>query len=82
MVIKPLITMRAMRRTKAECFYLHNAEVEEALSLPEIREGFLRSETALMQMVGRAARHADGAAIFYADRKTPAMQKCLDETAR
>ena len=35
-----------------------------------------------MQMVGRAARHAHGAAIFYADRVTPAMQQCLEETAR
>lgn len=43
-------------------------------------QGFLRSETALLQIVGRAARHTNGEAIFYADRITDSMKRCIDDT--
>ncbi|HEX8724932.1 MAG TPA: excinuclease ABC subunit UvrB [Gemmatimonadaceae bacterium] len=65
--------------------------LREGLDLPEVslvaildadQEGFLRSDRSLIQTVGRAARHAAGRAIFYADRVTGSMQRCLDETAR
>jgi excinuclease ABC subunit B len=65
--------------------------LREGLDLPEVslvaildadQEGFLRSDRSLIQTVGRAARHVDGKAIFYADRITGSMQRCLDETAR
>ena len=46
------------------------------------KEGFLRSERALIQTIGRAARHLNGAAILYADRLTPSMQRAIDETDR
>jgi excinuclease ABC subunit B len=65
--------------------------LREGLDLPEVslvaildadQEGFLRSDRSLIQTVGRAARHVDGRAIFYADKITGSMQRCLDETAR
>ena len=65
--------------------------LREGLDLPEVRlvavldadkEGFLRSRSSLIQVVGRAARNVDGRVIFYADRMTAAMQGCLDETNR
>jgi excinuclease ABC subunit B len=65
--------------------------LREGLDMPEVslvaildadQEGFLRSERSLIQTVGRAARHLNGRAIFYADRITGSMQRCLDETAR
>ena len=65
--------------------------LREGLDLPEVslvaildadKEGFLRSEQALIQTVGRAARHVDGHVIMYADRVTKSMQKTLDETTR
>ena len=65
--------------------------LREGLDLPEVslvaildadQEGFLRSDRSLIQTVGRAARHVDGRAIFYADRITGSMQRCLDETDR
>jgi excinuclease ABC subunit B len=65
--------------------------LREGLDLPEVslvaildadKEGFLRSEQALIQTVGRAARHVDGHVIMYADRVTKSMQKALDETTR
>jgi excinuclease ABC subunit B len=65
--------------------------LREGLDLPEVslvaildadQEGFLRSDRSLIQTVGRAARHAEGRAIFYADRITGSMQRCLEETAR
>lgn len=65
--------------------------LREGLDIPEVslvaildadREGFLRSESALMQTVGRAARHVNGKAILYADKITPSMQRTIDETAR
>jgi excinuclease ABC subunit B len=65
--------------------------LREGLDLPEVslvaildadQEGFLRSDRSLIQTVGRAARHVNGRAIFYADRITGSMQRCLEETAR
>ncbi len=65
--------------------------LREGLDLPEVslvaildadREGFLRSETALMQTMGRAARHQEGTVIMYADTVTPSMQAAIDETNR
>ena len=47
-----------------------------------IRKGFLRSETSLFQIVGRAARNVDGRAIMYADKITDSMKKVIEETER
>lgn len=57
-------------------------EVTRVLILDADKEGFLRSETSLVQTVGRAARNSEGKFIFYADKMTKAMQKAIDETAR
>jgi len=46
------------------------------------KEGFLRSSNALIQTIGRAARHLEGKVIMYADRVTDSMQKAIDETDR
>ena len=65
--------------------------LREGLDLPEVsliaildadKEGFLRSETSLIQTIGRAARNAAGRVILYADKITPAMRAAMDETAR
>jgi len=65
--------------------------LREGLDLPEVslvavldadKEGFLRSEKALIQTIGRAARNVNGRAIFYADKITRSMQAALDETER
>jgi excinuclease ABC subunit B len=65
--------------------------LREGLDLPEVslvaildadKEGFLRSDTALIQTVGRAARHINGTAIMYADRITDSMRRAIDETDR
>jgi excinuclease ABC subunit B len=65
--------------------------LREGLDLPEVslvavldadQEGFLRSDRSLIQTVGRAARNVAGRAIFYADRITGSMQRCLEETRR
>jgi excinuclease ABC subunit B len=65
--------------------------LREGLDLPEVslvtildadKEGFLRSEQALVQTVGRAARHVEGRVIMYADRITDSMKKTMDETSR
>ena len=65
--------------------------LREGLDLPEVslvaildadKEGFLRSETSLIQTIGRAARNADGKVIMYADTITRSMQVAMDETAR
>jgi excinuclease ABC subunit B len=65
--------------------------LREGLDLPEVslvaildadKEGFLRSEQALIQTVGRAARHEQGHVIMYADTVTKSMQKTIDETTR
>ena len=65
--------------------------LREGLDLPEVslvaildadKEGFLRSETSLIQTIGRAARNAEGKVIMYADQITAAMRSAMDETAR
>ena len=65
--------------------------LREGLDLPEVslvaildadKEGFLRSETSLIQTIGRAARNADGLVIMYADEITPSMRSAMDETER
>lgn len=65
--------------------------LREGLDLPEVslvaildadKEGFLRSEQALIQTVGRAARHVEGHVIMYADHVTGSMQRTMDETTR
>ena len=65
--------------------------LREGLDLPEVtfigildadKEGFLRSETSLIQIIGRAARNVDGRVILYADRVTGSMERAIDETNR
>ena len=65
--------------------------LREGLDLPEVslvaildadKEGYLRSTTALIQTVGRAARHSEGHVIMYADRVTDSMKRAIDETYR
>ena len=65
--------------------------LREGLDLPEVKlvaildadkEGFLRSETALVQTIGRAARNAEGRVIMYADTITGSMKRAIDETSR
>ena len=65
--------------------------LREGLDLPEVslvaildadKEGFLRSETFFMQMMGRAARHLNGHVVMYADRITGSMKGAIDETNR
>jgi excinuclease ABC subunit B len=65
--------------------------LREGLDIPEVslvaildadKEGFLRSETSLIQTTGRAARNADGMVIMYADTVTPSMRAAIDETER
>src|SRR4029078_12822153 len=57
-------------------------EVSLVAILDADQEGFFRSDRSLIQTVGRAARHVHGRAIFYADRITGSMQRCIEETAR
>jgi excinuclease ABC subunit B len=65
--------------------------LREGLDLPEVslvaildadKEGFLRSDKALIQTTGRAARHVEGKVIMYADKITDSMQRAIDETSR
>ena len=65
--------------------------LREGLDIPEItlvaildadKEGFLRSETSLIQTIGRAARNSEGHVIMYADKMTDSMQMAIDETMR
>jgi excinuclease ABC subunit B len=65
--------------------------LREGLDIPEVglvaildadKEGFLRSETSLIQTVGRAARNAESVVLMYADTITPSMRACIDETER
>ena len=65
--------------------------LREGLDLPEVslvaildadKEGFLRSETSLIQTIGRAARNAEGMVVMYADTITPSMRRAMDETER
>ena len=65
--------------------------LREGLDIPEVslvaildadKEGFLRSETSLIQTIGRAARNANGTVIMYADKVTPSMERAITETVR
>ena len=65
--------------------------MREGLDIPEValvaildadKEGFLRSETSLIQTIGRAARNAEGRVIMYADEVTPSMERAITETLR
>ena len=80
--------MDALRRGEYDVLVGVNL-LREGLDLPEVslvgildadQEGFLRSKTSLTQTIGRAARHVHGKAIFYADRITPSMAQCIEET--
>jgi len=78
------------RRGKFDCLVGVNL-LREGLDLPEVelvaildadKEGFLRSETALIQTIGRAARNVNGRVILYADNMTNALEKSISETNR
>jgi len=82
--------LRDLRMQKFDCLVGINL-LREGLDLPEVslvaildadKEGFLRSETSLIQVAGRAARHIDGYVIMYADTITNSMRKAIDETNR
>ncbi|HEX4413641.1 MAG TPA: excinuclease ABC subunit UvrB [Lacipirellulaceae bacterium] len=82
--------LRDLRLGKFEALIGVNL-LREGLDLPEVsmvaildadKEGFLRSETSLMQTIGRAARNVNAKVILYADRVTNAMQRTIDETER
>jgi excinuclease ABC subunit B len=82
--------LRDLRLQKFDCLVGINL-LREGLDLPEValvaildadKEGFLRSETSLIQVAGRAARNIDGRVIMYADTITNSMRKAIDETGR
>ncbi|MEQ8850064.1 excinuclease ABC subunit UvrB [Botrimarina sp.] len=82
--------LRDLRQGKFECLVGVNL-LREGLDLPEVsmvaildadKEGFLRSETSLMQTIGRAARNVNAKVILYADKVTGSMQRAIDETER
>jgi excinuclease ABC subunit B len=81
--------LRGLRRGDCDCLIGINL-LREGLDLPEVslvavldadKEGFLRSETALLQTAGRASRHLEGKVIMYADTITGSMQRMMDVTA-
>ena len=80
--------LRGLRKADFDCLIGINL-LREGLDLPEVslvaildadKEGFLRSETALVQTAGRAARHTDGKVILYADKITGSMRRMMDLT--
>jgi excinuclease ABC subunit B len=82
--------LTAFRKGEFECLVGVNL-LREGLDLPEVafigifdadREGFLRSETSLIQIIGRAARHVDGRVILYADQMTGSLERAIGETER
>ncbi len=82
--------LRDLREGRFDCVVGVNL-LREGLDLPEVsmvaildadKEGFLRSETSLMQTIGRAARHVNAKVLLYADRVTDSMQRAMDETSR
>ncbi|MCM8769180.1 MAG: excinuclease ABC subunit UvrB, partial [Candidatus Omnitrophica bacterium] len=82
--------LKGLREAKFEVLVGINL-LREGLDLPEVslvaildadKEGFLRSETSLIQIAGRAARSVDGEVVMYADRITPAMEAAIRETER
>ncbi|MCG0275275.1 MAG: excinuclease ABC subunit UvrB [Thermosediminibacteraceae bacterium] len=88
--LERLQILRDLRLGKFDCLVGVNL-LREGLDLPEVslvaildadKEGFLRSETSLIQMIGRAARNAEGRVIMYADTITESMAKAISETNR
>ncbi len=82
--------LRELRQGGFDCLVGVNL-LREGLDLPEVsmvvildadKQGFLRSETSLIQMIGRCARNVGAAVILYADVVTPSMQRAMDETGR
>ena len=89
-VMERMEIIRDLRMAKFDVLVGINL-LREGLDLPEVsliaildadKEGFLRSETSLIQTIGRAARNAGGRVIMYADKITPAMRAAIDETER
>ncbi len=87
--IKRIVILRDLRLGEFDVLVGINL-LREGLDLPEVslvaiidadKEGFLRSKTSLMQIAGRAARHASGKVILYADKMTASMQYLIDTTA-
>ena len=83
-------TLRALRLGEFDVLVGINL-LREGLDLPEVslvaildadKEGFLRSETSLVQTIGRAARNVDGQVVMYADKITPSMERAISETKR
>ncbi len=88
--IQRIETLRGLRLGEFDALVGINL-LREGLDLPEVslvcildadKEGFLRSETSLIQTMGRAARNVDGQVIMYADKITNSMQRAIDETQR
>ncbi len=88
--IKRVEILRDLRAGEFDCLVGINL-LREGLDLPEVsliaildadKEGFLRSETSLIQVAGRAARNVNGEVIMYADRVTGSMKQAIDETNR
>ncbi|MBR5774010.1 MAG: UvrB/UvrC motif-containing protein, partial [Clostridia bacterium] len=88
--IERMQTIRGLRSGEFDVLVGINL-LREGLDLPEValvaildadKEGFLRSETSLIQTIGRAARNADGRVIMYADEVTPSMERAITETLR
>ncbi|MFA5164443.1 MAG: excinuclease ABC subunit UvrB [Candidatus Omnitrophota bacterium] len=82
--------LKELRRGEFDCLVGVNL-LREGLDLPEVslvavldadKEGFLRSETSLIQLAGRAARHINGQVIMYADNITGSLKRAIDETKR
>lgn len=82
--------LRGLREQKYDVVVGINL-LREGLDIPEVslvaildadKEGFLRSETSLVQTIGRSARHVNAEVILYADKVTPSMQNAIDETER
>ncbi len=88
--IERIKILKDLRMGKYDCVVGINL-LREGLDLPEVsllaimdadKEGFLRSHTSLIQMIGRVARHLQGKVVMYANRITPSMQFAIDETNR
>lgn len=91
--IKPIDRMQILRQLRLGEFdvLIGVNLLREGLDIPEVglvaimdadKEGFLRSETSMVQTIGRAARNIDGRVIMYADKVTGSMQRAIDETNR
>lgn len=88
--IERVAILKDLRKGNFDCLVGINL-LREGLDLPEVslvavldadKEGFLRSETSLIQVAGRAARNINGAVIMYASKETHSMKKAIDETNR